>query len=255
MISSRSPADRPEPANRTARPARAARRSAGVFGRGRVSGTRGGGVPGVPGVRDIVALRDEADRRDQAGAGGIAVAEMPACVPLRIRRLHAGERWRAHYDGTVCGAGERRFDLRPGYSVLGAYRGGRLVGCAEFTVCDLDGLLGACEYHNANPSNGPFFHAPSETEQQFVLLHSLWVDPSQRGAGIGGALCERLAAHGLATYAEFAREWVCDWFHRRYSPAVRHRARNGHGSRPRARGALANPQTAPRDPSLRAAAS
>lgn len=143
-----------------------------------------------------------------------------ATNPLRIRPLRPGEAWRPCYDQTLHSVGERRFEPRPGYRILGAFRDDRLVGCAEFSTCGLDDLLEACEYHWANPRNGPFFREPSETDTRFLLLHSLWVDPPERYDGVGSALCARLAALGLAAYCEFADEWVCDWFHRCFCPAA-----------------------------------
>jgi hypothetical protein len=139
---------------------------------------------------------------------------------LLLRNLRAGETWRPHYFGKLGSAGERRFAPRPGYRVLGAYLDGELVGCAEFSVCDFDELVESGEYHCGDPRNGPFFHEPSAGTTRFLLIHSVWVDSSQREAGVGSALCGRLAALGFPAYAEFANEWVGLWAHRCFGPVL-----------------------------------
>jgi ribosomal protein S18 acetylase RimI-like enzyme len=151
-----------------------------------------------------------------------AVGLSSAPSPLRIRPLRAGESWRPYnYETLGAGAGQRHFQPRPGYTVLGAFRDDRLVGCAEFSVCDEERLLSSGEYNRGWALNGPFFRDPrAAAGERFLLLHSLWVDPGERRAGIGAALCAHLQERGLAGYAEFASDAVCGWFHRRYSPAV-----------------------------------
>ncbi|MGP0048810.1 MAG: GNAT family N-acetyltransferase [Solirubrobacteraceae bacterium] len=139
---------------------------------------------------------------------------------LLLRDLRAGERWCPHYYEKLGSAGRRRFAPRPGYQVLGAYLDGELVGCVEFSLCSFDELVESGEYHCGDPRNGPFFHEPSAGATRFLLVHSLRVNPSQREAGVGSALCRRLAALGLPAYAEFADEWVGQWAQRCFRPRL-----------------------------------
>jgi ribosomal protein S18 acetylase RimI-like enzyme len=151
--------------------------------------------------------------------------------PPEIRLLREGELWQPYNYGAVRNGervGRRRFARRPGYAVLGAFVDGELVGCAEVSVCDQDVLRQSEEYGGGDLRNGPFFHEHTEQDGRFLLIHSLWVHPRDRMAGIADALCRHLAKARLPTYALFARDWVCVWFARSYAPdAYRtvHRAR------------------------------
>jgi Acetyltransferase (GNAT) family len=149
--------------------------------------------------------------------------EAATTPPLDVRPLHEGELWAPYNYGALrkgeC-VGARRFSQRPGYAVLGAFLEGELVGCAEVSVCDQDGLEQSTEYGGGDLRYGPFFHDHTRQDSRFLLIHSLWVRPHRRHAGIADALCRRIASIGLPTYAVFAQDWVGTWFTRCYSPAA-----------------------------------
>ncbi len=149
--------------------------------------------------------------------------ERSASRSLLIRRLGAGESWRPwNYGLRRQGrrVGSERVPSLAGYQVLGAFDDGQLVGCAQVTVCGLAELYASEEFAHGDQRNGPFIKSRETRDSRFLLLHSLWVDPAARCRGVGGALCQQLAQFGLATYAQFASEWVEHWFVRRYSPAA-----------------------------------
>ena len=147
----------------------------------------------------------------------------PPTTPLELRLLKEGELWPPYNYGAIRDGEHvpaRRFEQRPGYAVLGAFRDDQLVGCIEVSVCDRDALRQSEEYGGGDIRNGPFFREPIDTDTRFLLLHSLWVRPRHRQTGVADALCEQLAQSGLPAFAEFANGWVCGWFTRAYSPAA-----------------------------------
>jgi hypothetical protein len=145
----------------------------------------------------------------------------PPTTPPELRLLKEGELWPPYNYGAIRNGEHvpaRRFQQRPGYAVLGAFRDDQLVGCIEVSVCDRDALRQSEEYGDGDMRNGPFFREPIETDARFLLLHSLWVRPRHRQTGVADALCKQLAQSGLPAFAEFANGWVCGWFTRSYSP-------------------------------------
>ena len=135
--------------------------------------------------------------------------------------MNPGEIWRPwNYGLRRQGkrVGWRRVSIRGCNEVFGAFDDGRLVGCAQVSVCGPDELDRSDEFGGGDHRNGPFLKDHEARDTRFLLLHSLWVDPAARGRGVGGALCERLGQLGLATYAQFASDWVERWFMRRYRP-------------------------------------
>lgn len=153
-----------------------------------------------------------------------------ASGPLSIRQARPGDRYRQWSYGLTRRRpnAERRRETTRTLSkdealrvrVLVAYEGRRLVGSTVIHFIDTRSEEDTDIHEIVGPGSvGPIFTKASyDWGGHAIVMHSFWVAPDRRRAGIATAMAEQVASIGLPAWGEFRDPWFAAFFLHRWPP-------------------------------------